>query len=230
MTSLSVPTSSERTRVLQRRVRLIVAATIAYNVVEAVVALTAGTLASSTALVAFGLDSLVEVASAGAVAWQFAAPDPAEREHVTLRLIAAAFFVLAAYVTFEAVSGLLGAGEAGRSPVGIGLAAASVVVMPALSLLERRTGRELGSVTVVADSRQTLICAWLSAVLLLGLLANGVLGWSWMDHLAALVIAAVALREGIQALRGDTCCAPAAALVSDRAGDADDGCDDGCGG
>jgi divalent metal cation (Fe/Co/Zn/Cd) transporter len=225
--SLDVRVDAARTLVLNRRVRLIVAATIAYNVVEAVVAITAGALASSAALIAFGLDSLVEVTSAAAVAWQFTAPDPKAREHVTLRLIAGAFFALAAYVTYEAVIGLVGPSETEHSSVGIGLAAVSVVVMPVLSWLERRTGRELRSSTVVADSKQTLICAWLSGVLLVGLLTNSLLGWSWIDPVAALIIAVVALREGIQALRGDTCCTPAAALVAEPEL-VDDTCDDGC--
>lgn len=229
MTAASLDAGADRERTLQlnRRVRLIVAATIAYNLVEAVVALTAGALASSAALIAFGLDSLVEVTSAAAVAWQFAAPDPKAREHVTLRLIAGAFFALAAYVTYDAVTGLIGAAEAEPSPVGIGLAAVSVVIMPVLSYLERRTGRELGSSTVVADSKQTLICAWLSGVLLAGLVTNSVLGWSWVDPVAALIIAVVAVREGIEALRGDTCCTPVAALVAEPTL-TDDACDDGC--
>lgn len=225
--SLDAGATSERTLRLNRRVRLIVAATIAYNLVESVVALTAGALASSAALIAFGLDSLVEVTSAAAVAWQFAAPDPRSREHVTLRLIAGAFFALAAYVTYDAVRGLVGAAEAEHSSVGIGLAVVSVVVMPVLSWLERRTGRELGSSTVVADSKQTLICAWLSGVLLVGLVTNSLLGWAWIDPVAALIIAVVAVREGIEALRGDTCCTPVAALVADP-DLTDDACDDGC--
>lgn len=225
--SLDAGATSERTLRLNRRVRLIVAATIAYNLVEAVVALTAGALASSAALVAFGLDSLVEVTSAAAVAWQFTAADPKSREHVTLRLIAGAFFALAAYVVYDAGMGLFGRAEAESSPVGIGLAVVSVVVMPGLSYLERRTGRELGSSTVVADSKQTLICAWLSGVLLVGLVTNSLLGWSWIDPAAALIIAIVAVREGIEALRGDTCCTPVAALVAEPAL-TDDACDDGC--
>lgn len=201
---------------LRRRVRWIVAATITYNVVEAVVAIAAGTAASSAALIAFGLDSIVEVLSAAAVAWQFASPDPNAREHVAMRVIAVSFFALAAYVTVQAVRSLAGATPA-ESPVGIGLAAASVMVMPLLSWLERRTGRALGSASVVADSKQTLLCAWLSAVLLAGLVLNATLGWGWADPLAALVIAVVAIREGREALRGEACCAPTAALFTDDA-------------
>lgn len=203
-----------RTMQLRRRVRWIVAATITYNVVEAAVAIGAGAAASSAALIAFGLDSIVEVLSAAAVAWQFAGRDPGAREHVAMRVIAGSFFALAAYVSFEAVRSLTGAAP-DESLVGIGLAMASVVVMPGLSWLERRTGRALGSASVVADSRQTLLCAWLSGVLLAGLVLNATLGWSWADPIAALVIALVAVREGREALRGDACCAPTAALFAD---------------
>lgn len=206
----------DRTAVLRRRVRLVVAATITYNAVEAVIALTAGVAASSAALVGFGLDSVVEVLSAAAIAWQFAGGRPhAEREHVALRLVATSFFALAAFVTVDALRSLLGAAEPQHSTPGIVLAAVSLAVMPGLSWFERRTGRELGSASVVADSSQTMICAALSGVLLVGLVLNSTLGWTWADPLAALVIAAVAVREGRSALRGDTCCTPVAALLAD---------------
>ena len=126
----------------------------------------AGTRASSAALIGFGLDSLVEVGSAAAVAWQFAAPDPETRERTALQLIAVSFFALAVYVTVDSVRALLGSGEARPSTVGIALAAVSLVIMPVLSTLQRRTGRELGSSSVVSDSKQTLLCTYLSVVLL----------------------------------------------------------------
>ena len=198
--------STPRRARLARRIRLLVAATITYNVVEAVVALTEGTRASSSALIGFGLDSVIEVSSAAAVAWQFSAKDPETREKAALRFIAYSFFALAAYVTVDAMLSLLGMGEARHSPIGIGLAIASLMVMPLLSWAQRRTGRELGSQSAVADSKQTLLCTYLSAALLVGLLLNSVLGWSWADPVAALVIAAIAVREGINAWRGDTCC------------------------
>ena len=194
---------------LARRVRLLVAATIAYNLVEAAVALTAGAAASSTALVGFGLDSLIEVSSAAAVAWQFSAADHdvrETRERTALKVIAASFFALAAYVVMDSARSLLGGAQARPSTVGIVLAAVSLVVMPLLSTAQRRAGRELGSASAVADSRQTLLCAYLSGVLLLGLLANAALGWAWADPVAALVIAGVAVKEGRAALRGDQCC------------------------
>ncbi len=205
---MSAPTgrSTSRRDVLARRIRLLVAATITYNVVEAVVALTEGTRVSSSALIGFGLDSVIEVASAAAVAWQFSAKDPETREKTALRFIAFSFFALAVYVSVDATLSLLGVGEAQHSPIGIGLAAASLVIMPLLSWAQRRAGRELGSQSAVADSKQTLLCTYLSAALLVGLLLNSVLGWSWADPVAALVIAAIAVREGLNARRGDTCC------------------------
>jgi divalent metal cation (Fe/Co/Zn/Cd) transporter len=202
---MTAPAGSRRD-ILTRRIRLLVAATITYNIVEAIVALAEGTRVSSAALVGFGLDSVIEVSSAAAVAWQFSAKDHQTREKAALRFIAFSFFALAAYVTADAVLSLLGLGEARPSGIGIALATASLVVMPALSLAQRRAGRELGSTSAVADSKQTLLCTYLSAALLAGLLANALVGWSWADPVAALVIAAIAVREGRNALRGDACC------------------------
>ncbi|ANS68924.1 integral membrane protein [Streptomyces lincolnensis] len=222
MTVTSLGTAPDRQSQLARRIRLLVAATIAYNVIEAIVAITAGTIASSTALIGFGLDSVVEVSSAAAVAWQFSAREHAvreARERTALRIIAVSFFALAAYVTVDAVRALGGAGEARHSTVGIVLAALSLAVMPFLSAAQRRAGRELGSASAVADSKQTLLCTYLSAVLLVGLLANSLFGWSWADPIAALVIAAVAVKEGRDAWRGDGCCAvPVAAVTTEAAG------------
>lgn len=184
-------------------------ATISYNVIEAAVALSEGARVSSAALIGFGLDSVIEVSSATAVAWQFAGRDPQSREKTALRIIALSFFALAAYVSTDAVRALLGLGAARHSIIGIALAAVSLIVMPVLSWAQRRAGRELGSLAVVADSKQTLLCTYLSAVLLVGLLLNSLIGWSWADPIAALVIAAVAVREGVQAWRGQSCCAPA---------------------
>ncbi|UGT65265.1 cation transporter [Nocardia asteroides] len=199
--------SSARKALLSRRIRWFVAATITYNVIEAIIALSEGARVSSTALIGFGLDSVIEVSSAAAVAWQFAGRDPEAREKVALRVIAFSFFALALYVTVDAIRALTGAAEAEHSTVGIALAAVSLVIMPVLSQLQRRAGRELGSASAVADSKQTLLCTYLSAVLLVGLVLNSALGWSWADPIAALVIAAVAVKEGREAWRGDACCA-----------------------
>uniref|UniRef100_A0AAU3GT42 Cation transporter n=1 Tax=Streptomyces sp. NBC_01401 TaxID=2903854 RepID=A0AAU3GT42_9ACTN len=217
MASISLGPGPARRDVLTRRIRLFVAATIAYNVVEAVVAMTAGALASSTALIGFGLDSVIEVSSAAAVAWQFSARDQAVRdgrEQRTLRIIALSFFALALYVAVNAVRALTGTGEAGHSVPGIVLAGLSLAIMPFLSAAQRRAGRELGSASAVADSKQTLLCTYLSAVLLVGLLANLLLGWSWADPIAALVIAGIAVKEGRDAWQGESCCAPTPSVAS----------------
>lgn len=205
----------ERVRVLRRRIRWIVAATITWNVIEGVIALAAGGAASSAALIGFGLDSFVEVLSAAAVAWQFSAHDPETRERAALRVIAIAFFALAAYVAIDAVLALMGLREPEHSAVGIVLAAVSLAVMPLLSWAERRTGRELGSASAVADSKQTLLCAYLSAAVLLGLVAHAALGWAWADAIAALAIAVFAVREGVEAWRGDACTTPVAMLTGE---------------
>ncbi|QES51435.1 cation transporter [Streptomyces venezuelae] len=200
-----------RRDVLARRIRLLVGLTITYNAIEAVVALIAGTMASSTALIGFGLDSVIEVSSAAAVAWQFSAKDHAAREareHRALRIIAVSFFALAAYVAVDAVRALTGGGEAAPSVPGIVLAALSLAVMPFLSAAQRRAGRELGSASAVADSKQTLLCTYLSAVVLAGLVLNAAFGWSWADPIAALVIAVIAVKEGRDAWQGKGCCAP----------------------
>ncbi|KRE28486.1 cobalt transporter [Mycobacterium sp. Soil538] len=199
--------SADRRAVLTRRVRLLVAATITYNIVEAVVALAEGSRVSSSALIGFGLDSVIEVSSAAAVAWQFSAADPETREKAALRFIAFSFFALAAYVTVDATLSLAGIREPRPTVLGIVVAALSLAVMPVLSLAQRRAGRELGSRSAVADSKQTLLCTYLSAVLLIGLVLNSTLGWGWADSVAALGIAAIAVREGVSAWRGDPCCA-----------------------
>lgn len=213
-----------RKKVLQRRIRIIVAITITYNVIEAVIALAAGTVASSAALIGFGLDSIVEVLSAVAIAWQFSAPDPERREKGALRVIAFSFFGLAAYVIVDAGLSLFGLREAEHSPVGIVLAAVSLAIMPFLSWFERRTGNELGSASAIADSKQTLICSYLSAALLVGLLLNSLLGWAWADSIAALAIAGFAIKEGLEAWKGDTCAVPVSALTGERSVEACDCC------
>ena len=196
----------QRRGVLSRRIQLLVTATISYNIIEAIVAISAGAVASSTALIGFGLDSVIEVASAAAVAWQFSGKIREARERSALKVIAVSFFALAAYVTVESVRSLLGADTAQHSTVGIVLAAVSLLVMPLLSYAQRRAGRELGSASAVADSKQTLLCTYLSGVLLIGLLLNSLFGWSWADSAVALVIAAVAVKEGREAWRGHHCC------------------------
>lgn len=225
MTSANLNQSSvlraDRRSILNRRIRFFVAATISYNVIEAVVALIAGVGASSSALIGFGLDSIVEVSSAAALAWQFSAKDPEVREKTALQIIAYSFFGLAAIVATDALVSLMTGRQAEHSSVGIVLAALSLAIMPVLSWAQRRAGRELGSQSAVADSKQTLLCTYLSAILLAGLLLNSTLGWSWADPIAALVIAAIAIKEGRNAWRGDVCCTPPppSAQKVEKAGD-----------
>ncbi|GGL19020.1 hypothetical protein GCM10011588_36980 [Nocardia jinanensis] len=216
----------DRKALLARRIRWFVAATITYNVIEAIIALTEGARVSSTALIGFGLDSVIEVSSAAAVAWQFAGREPEAREKVALRIIAFSFFALALYVTVDSIHALFGLGEAQHSAIGIGLAAASLIIMPTLSAAQRRAGRELGSASAVADSEQTLLCTYLSAVLLVGLLLNSLFGWSWADPIAALLIAAIAVKEGRNAWKGDTCCPTPTALTVGAADEDDCDCCD----
>ncbi len=218
-----------RRRQLGRRAQLLAAASVSYNLIEAVIAITAGLIAGSIALIGFGLDSVVEVSSGLIILWQFRHPLPESRERRALRLMALSFFGLAAYVTFESVRALASGHDPEPSPVGIGLAAASLLIMPFLSWAQRRTGRNLGSNAVVADSTQTLLCTYLSAVLLAGLVLNATLGWSWADPIAGLVIAAVAVREGLEAWRGEGCaCGPTVTGELTLDANAGDGCAEDC--
>lgn len=188
------------------------AATIAWNSLEAVVAVATGVLAGSIALVGFGLDSVVEVASAVVIAWRLAregadeeANERAERRAV--RLIALSFFAIAAYVAADAVGALVGLrDEPQHSPLGLAITALSLVVMPSLAWAKRKVAARLGSVALKADAAETQLCTYLSGVVLLGLTVNALLGWWWMDPLAGLVVAALAVREGRQAWTSGELC------------------------
>lgn len=200
---MSAAITTERRATLHRRVRWVVGFTITYNVLEGIIAVTAGAAASSAALIGFGLDSFIEVLSAVAVAWQFTRNDPERWEKPTVRAIGIAFFALAAYVTLDATLALTGIEPVEHSPLGIGIVVASLVIMPTLAWFQFRTGRELGSKSVQADAKQLLLCIYLSGTVLIGLLLNTLLGWMWTDSVAALIVAALAVREGIEAWRGD---------------------------
>lgn len=192
---------------LRRRGLVLEYLTIGWNVIEAVVAVTAGIAAGSIALVGFGFDSTIEVVAASVVVWQFRAElrggVDEERERRALKLIAATFFVLAAYVTVEAIRDLLTGERAEMSTVGIVLAAVSLAVMPTLAWLKRQTGIRLESRTLVADAAETFLCAWLSAILLAGLVLNATVGWWWADPVAGLGIAWLAVNEGVEAWRAE---------------------------
>lgn len=199
MTSTS---QTQRAVGLRRRAQLLVWLTIAWNSIEAVIALVAGAAASSGALVSFGLDSTIEVSAALVALWYLRGEDD-ERGERAGRLIAISFWALATWVTFDAVTDLVTADRPDESTVGIVLAGVSMVVMPALALAKRRTGSELGSSALVAESNETMVCAYLSVAVLAGLSLNAVLGWWWADPIAALVVAAIAAREGLEAWRGE---------------------------
>ena len=204
--SRAAAVSDEDRARLGRRARLLAATSVTYNLVEAVIAVIAGVVAGSVALIGFGLDSVIEVSSGLVILWQFRHHLPQSREQQALRLIAVSFFALAGYVGFESLRALLTGSEPDASPVGIALAAASLTVMPFLSWAQRRTGRALHSNAVIADGTQTLLCTYMSAALLGGLVLNAVLGWAWADPVAGLLIAGLAYKEGRQAWRGDACC------------------------
>jgi divalent metal cation (Fe/Co/Zn/Cd) transporter len=198
------PVGAEASMQLSRRTRRLAWATIAWNVIEAIVALATGVVAGSIALVGFGLDATVEVISALVILWQFHGLAK-DRERTALKLIAVSFYALAAYVGVRSIVDLTARSEPDASPVGIGLAIASLLVMPMLAAAKRRTGRAIRSATVVADSNQTKLCAYLSAILLGGLILNATLKWWWADPIAALAIAVLAVREGREAWRGESC-------------------------
>lgn len=218
MTSLAL--TPDRRATLHRRIRLIVGFTIGYNVIEAVVAILAGSAASSAALIGFGLDSSIEVLSAAAVAWQFTRRDPERWEKPTLRVIAVAFFALAVYVVASSALSLFSGDRPEHSTVGLVLTALSVVIMPVVSFAERRAGLEVGSATAVADSKQTLICTYLSAAVLVGLALNSLFGWWWADAVAGFVIAVFAVREGLEAWKGDACATSIGMILEDDHDDA----------
>jgi divalent metal cation (Fe/Co/Zn/Cd) transporter len=201
------PLGSERDE-LVRRARLLAWTGNAWHVIEFAIAITAGLAAGSIALVGFGLDSLIEAGAGTVILWRFAArrssSDRAERR--AQQLIAASFFLLAAYIGIESLRTLLGGAHPEASWVGIGLAAFTAPTMPLLARAKQRVGRRLNSAATVSEGGQNLICAYLSLALLVGLGANALFGWWWADPAAALVIAAVALREGIESRQGASCC------------------------
>jgi len=227
-TAAAIRAVDEERRRLGRRAKMLAGLSVTYNVIEAIIAISAGVAAGSIALVGFGLDSVVEVSSGLIILWQFSHTIPETRERQALRLLAFSFFALAAYVGFESLRALFFGADPESSTIGIVLASVSLVVMPFISFAQRRTGRALGSNAVVADGTQTLLCTYLSAVLLVGLVLNATLGWSWADPIAGLIIAAVAVREGMEAWRGEGCCSPITNGISDsQASDGTD-CEDAC--
>jgi divalent metal cation (Fe/Co/Zn/Cd) transporter len=193
---------------LVRRARLLARLGLAWHGVEAAVAIGAGLAAGSIALVGFGADSLIEALAGVILLWRFAGARSGSRwaEHRAHRLIAGTFFALAAYVGAESVRSLVGAHEPDPSWIGIGLSVVTLITMPPLARAKSRVGEQLGSTAATSESRQTMVCAYLSVALLAGLTANAIAGWWWADPVAALVVAAVAVNEGRLAWRGASCC------------------------
>lgn len=201
-----VPGTSVRRAQLVRRAKLLAWGGNAWHLVEFAIAVGAGIAASSVALVAFGIDSLIEVGAGGVVVWLFGGSraGSAAAERLAQRLIAGSFFALALYIAIDSAHAL-GGDHPQASRVGIGLALVTAPTMPLLARAKRRVGRELGSRATESEAGQNLLCAYLSVALLVGLGANALLGWWWADPLAGLVIAAVAAREGAASWRGDAC-------------------------
>ncbi len=201
--------TTNRTELIKRGRRLEYF-TIAYNSLEGLIAIVAGLIAGSIALVGFGFDSVIEVTSGAALLWRLQADfDEAGRERVeaiTLRIVGVCFLALALYVGYDAIKSLLRFEAPERSIAGIILAAVSLVVMPLLARAKRRVAAGIRSGAMVADAKQTEFCTYLSAILLGGLLANALFGWWWADPVAALVMTPIIAKEGVEALRGKTCC------------------------
>jgi divalent metal cation (Fe/Co/Zn/Cd) transporter len=197
---------------LAARARLLSWVSLAYMTLEGAVAIVAGLVAGSVALIAFGIDSAIEGFASLVIVWRFTGSrllsERAERR--AQRLVAIQFFLLAPYVAFEAVQALVTSERPDASWIGIGLATTSLIVMPFLGRAKQRIGERMGSVATKGEGQQNMLCAYLSAALLTGLLGNAVLGAWWLDPAAALVIAGVALREGAESWRGEGCCAPPA--------------------
>jgi len=186
-------------------------ATLAYNALEGVIAIASGLAAGSVALIGFGIDSGIELVASVVALWRLGADaDHARRERVervSHRIIGALFVVLALYVAVDASRALWSREAPSESPVGIALAAASVLVMPLLARAKRRVGVALGSRALTAEAQQTTLCMWLSVILLCGLLLNAVIGWWWADPVAALAMVPIIAREGVDGLRGAPTCA-----------------------
>ena len=202
-------TNSERRRAVARG-RKLEYITIGYNSLEGLIAVVAGFIAGSIALVGFGFDSLIEVTSGAALLWRLHADvdeSPRERgEAIALRIVGLCFLVLAVYVSYDSLSSLLHREPPDPSLAGIILAVLSLIVMPLLVRAKRKVATVLGSAAMSADAKQTELCTYLSAILLGGLLLNALFGWWWADPIAALVMVPIIAKEGIEAVRGETCC------------------------
>jgi divalent metal cation (Fe/Co/Zn/Cd) transporter len=198
--------SPERAR-FERRAKMLAWGGNAWHLIEFAIAVSAGVVAGSVALVGFGADSVIEFAAGSVIVWLFTGGrgNSARAERRAQQLIAASYFLLAAYIGVESVRDLVGGHHPAASWVGIGLAAFTAPTMPLLARAKRRVGHKLNSSAAVSESNQNMICAYLSVALLVGLSLNALAGWWWADPAAALVIGAVALREGVESWRGKNC-------------------------
>jgi len=195
---------------LVKRGRYLEYFTIGYNSLEGLIAVAAGLFAGSIALVGFGFDSLIEVTSGAVLLWRLHADLDEERrervEAISLRIVGACFVLLAIYVTYDSVKSLIRHESPRESIVGIVLAAVSLIVMPLLVRAKRKVARGIDSRALMADSKQTELCTYLSAILLGGLLLNALVGWWWADPVAALIMVPIIVKEGVEGLRGESCC------------------------
>lgn len=211
LTTLRLPTitydKGVQRRALLTRARRLTRLGLAWHALESAVAIIAGVLAGSIALIGFGVDSVIEAAASVVVLWLVSAERLSSHlaERRAQRLIAGSFLLLAVYVTVESARDLLGGHHPATSWVGIGLSVVTLIAMPPLAAAKRRVGTALGSSATASESRQTRLCAYLSAALLAGLLANTVVGWWWADPTVALLIGATGLREARDAWRGNSC-------------------------
>jgi hypothetical protein len=219
--------SRERYAEVARKVRLLSWLSLGWMTIEGAVAITAGVLASSIALVGFGLDSVIEGVASVIIIWRFTGDRVFSHraEQRAQKLVAIQFFLLAPYVGVESVRVLIDGEHAGVSVLGIALAAGSIVFMPILGIAKERLADEIGSAATKGEGRQNMLCAYLAGALLVGLLGNAILGAWWLDPAVGLLIAAVAVREGVEAWRGDGCCVGS---PLDGASFAADGCEDDC--
>jgi divalent metal cation (Fe/Co/Zn/Cd) transporter len=200
--------SREHYEHLAARVRLLSWLSLGWMTIEGAVAITAGIVASSIALVGFGLDSVIEGVASVIIIWRFTGQRVFSHasEQRAQKLVAAQFFLLAPYVGFESIRALLRGEHAGVSWVGIGLAAGSVILMPMLGIAKERLADQLGSAATKGEGRQNMLCAYLAGALFVGLLGNALVGAWWLDPTVGLLIAALAVREGLEAWRGEGCC------------------------
>ena len=217
----------ERYAELARRAKLLSWLSLGWMTIEGVVAIVAGIVAGSVALIGFGLDSGIEGLASAIIIWRFTGSRVFSHaaEERAQKLVAIQFFILAPYVAFEATKALITSEAPDVSWVGIGLAAGSVVLMPMLGVAKQRLADEMGSAATAGEGRQNMLCAYLAGALLVGLLANALVGAWWLDPIVGLLIAAVAVREGVESWRGEGCCVGS---PLDGTGFIDDRKDDSC--